>query len=260
MSDVLVGCRAGRRPGSTPAKVKELTRELDLRRCAERDRRAREDRGAAMIFAIILLMILYTSIIMWGQIGDDLGDRGEDEPGGGGRSAPASRPTTLLAGKLLGVGGAGLTQFLIWALSLFGVSLAMAGRGRWLLLDARDHAAPPRVVRALLPARVPVLRGALRGDRLGGQHGAGGAEPRVPGAACRSSSAMVCFPTVLESPDGAAGRRAVDDPRHLAAHHVPEDRRAHAAAVADRAVDRPPRARHPRRRSGSPPGSTGSAS
>jgi len=35
--------------------------------------------------------------------------------------------TTLLAGKLLGVGGAGLTQFLVWSLSLFGVSLAMAG-------------------------------------------------------------------------------------------------------------------------------------
>jgi ABC-2 type transport system permease protein len=35
--------------------------------------------------------------------------------------------TTLLAGKLLGVGAAGLTQFLVWSLSLFGVSLAMAG-------------------------------------------------------------------------------------------------------------------------------------
>jgi ABC-2 type transport system permease protein len=35
--------------------------------------------------------------------------------------------TTLLAGKLLGVGGAGLTQFLVWSLSLFAVSLAMAG-------------------------------------------------------------------------------------------------------------------------------------
>jgi ABC-2 type transport system permease protein len=36
-------------------------------------------------------------------------------------------PTILLAGKLLGVGGAGLTQFLVWALSLLGVSLASAG-------------------------------------------------------------------------------------------------------------------------------------
>jgi ABC-2 type transport system permease protein len=36
-------------------------------------------------------------------------------------------PTTLLAGKLIGVGGAGLTQFLVWSLSLLGVSLAMAG-------------------------------------------------------------------------------------------------------------------------------------
>jgi ABC-2 type transport system permease protein len=35
--------------------------------------------------------------------------------------------TTLLAGKLAGVGGAGLTQFLVWSLSLLAASLVMAG-------------------------------------------------------------------------------------------------------------------------------------
>jgi ABC-2 type transport system permease protein len=34
---------------------------------------------------------------------------------------------TLMAGKLVGVGGAGLTQFLVWSLSLLAVSLATAG-------------------------------------------------------------------------------------------------------------------------------------
>ena len=35
--------------------------------------------------------------------------------------------TTLLAGKLLGVASAGLTQFLVWSVSLFGVSVFAAG-------------------------------------------------------------------------------------------------------------------------------------
>jgi ABC-2 type transport system permease protein len=35
--------------------------------------------------------------------------------------------STLLAGKLLGVGAAGLTQFLVWSVSLLGASLFMAG-------------------------------------------------------------------------------------------------------------------------------------
>lgn len=41
--------------------------------------------------------------------------------------ASAVSPSSLLAGKLLGVGAAGLTQFLVWALSLLAFSLAGAG-------------------------------------------------------------------------------------------------------------------------------------
>ena len=66
MSDVLVGLRlAG--AGLDPAKVKDLTRELDLKTIRLSETGEREDRGAAMIFSIILLMILYMSILMWGQ-------------------------------------------------------------------------------------------------------------------------------------------------------------------------------------------------
>jgi len=125
VSDVLVGQRlAG--AGLDPAKVKDLTKELDLKTIRVSASGEREDRGAAMIFSIILLMILYVSILIWGQavmtsVIEEKTSRVVEVMGSG------VSPTTLLAGKLLGVGGAGLTQFLVWSLSLFGVSLAMAG-------------------------------------------------------------------------------------------------------------------------------------
>ena len=125
VSDVVVGIRVAG-AGLDPAKVKDLTKELDLKTIRLSESGEREDQGAAMILAIILLMILYTAILMWGQllmtsVIEEKTSRVVEVMASG---VPS---TTLLAGKLLGVGGAGLTQFLVWSLSLFGVSLAMAG-------------------------------------------------------------------------------------------------------------------------------------
>jgi ABC-2 type transport system permease protein len=125
VSDVLVGVRLAA-AGLDPGKVKDLTKELDLKTIRLSESGEREDQGAAMIFAIILLMILYTAILMWGQmvltsVIEEKTSRVVEVMASGVSS------TTLLAGKLLGVGGAGLTQFLVWSLSLFAVSLAMAG-------------------------------------------------------------------------------------------------------------------------------------
>jgi ABC-2 type transport system permease protein len=125
VSDVLVGARLTG-AGLDPAAVKDLTRELDLKTIRLSDTGEREDRGAALIFSIVLLMILYVSILMWGQavmtsVIEEKSSRVVEVMGAGVSS------TTLLAGKLLGVGGAGLTQFLVWSVSLFGLSLAMAG-------------------------------------------------------------------------------------------------------------------------------------
>jgi ABC-2 type transport system permease protein len=125
VSDVLVGRRLAD-AGLDPTKVKSLTKELDLKTIRLSEAGEREDRGAALIFAVILLMILYTSIVMWGNavmtsVIEEKSSRVVEVMGSGVSSG------TLLAGKLLGVGGAGLTQFLVWSLSLFGVSLAMAG-------------------------------------------------------------------------------------------------------------------------------------
>jgi len=125
VSGVIVGVRLSG-AGLDPGKVKDLTRELDLKTIRLSESGEREDQGAAMIFAVILLMILYTSILMWGQmvmtsVIEEKTSRVVEVMASG---VPS---TTLLTGKLLGVGGAGLTQFLVWSFSLFGVSLAMAG-------------------------------------------------------------------------------------------------------------------------------------
>ncbi len=125
VSDVLVARRLAD-AGLDPGKVKDLTRELDLKTIRVSETGEREDQGAAMYLALILLIILYTSILLWGQIVmtsviEEKTSRVVEVMASGVSS------TTLLAGKLAGVGGAGLTQFLVWALSLAAASLALAG-------------------------------------------------------------------------------------------------------------------------------------
>jgi ABC-2 type transport system permease protein len=125
VSGVIVGVRLSG-AGLDPARVEDLTRGVDLKTIRVSESGEREDQGGAMIFALILLMILYSSIIMWGNavmtsVIEEKTSRVVEVMASG---VPS---TTLLAGKLFGVGGAGLTQFLVWSLSLFGVSLVMAG-------------------------------------------------------------------------------------------------------------------------------------
>lgn len=108
-------------------RVKALTRRLDLRTVKLTDEGEKEGDEIQIIFAVILLMILYVSILMWGQgavmtsIIEEKGSRVIEVV------ASAVPATQLLAGKLVGVGAVGLTQFLVWALSLFVLSLASAG-------------------------------------------------------------------------------------------------------------------------------------
>ena len=126
VQDVVVSRRLTE-AGLDPDRVNELTRGLDLRRTRLTEEGEEEDKGpVAIIFALILLMILYTTILMWGQVVmagviEEKSSRVIEV------MASGVPPTQLLAGKLLGVGGAGLTQFLVWTLSLLGISLATAG-------------------------------------------------------------------------------------------------------------------------------------
>ena len=200
VSDVLVGRRLTG-AGLDPAKVKDLTKELDLKTIRLSEKGEREDQGAAMIFSIILLMILYMSILLWGQavmtsVIEEKTSRVVEV------MAAGVSPTTLLAGKLLGVGAAGLTQFLVWAISLFGVSAFAAGA-------AMGSFSMPEVTPLMLVSFVLFfLLGFLFYAALYASIGA--AVNTVQEAQSLAFPvmlpiilAMVCFPAVLEAPDGA---------------------------------------------------------
>jgi ABC-2 type transport system permease protein len=187
--------------GLDPARVKDLTKELDLKTIRLSEKGEREDQGAAMIFSIVLLMILYVSILMWGQavmtsVIEEKTSRVVEVMAAGVTS------TTLLAGKLLGVGAAGLTQFLVWALSLFGVSVFAAGA-------AVGSFSMPEITPVMLVSFVLFfLLGFLFYAALYASIGA--AVNTVQEAQSLAFPvmlpiilAMVCFPAVLEAPDGA---------------------------------------------------------
>ena len=108
--------------GVAAGRVKSVMRRLDLRTIRITERGEREDRGVTFIFASVLMMMLYISVIMWGQalmtgVIEEKSNRVVE-------LAISAMPSWhLLAGKLLGVGGAGLTQLLVWVASMALVSL-----------------------------------------------------------------------------------------------------------------------------------------
>jgi ABC-2 type transport system permease protein len=186
--------------GLDPGRVRELTRELDLRTVRLSDSGEREDRGMAMLFAVILMMILYTSTLMWGQVVmtstiEEKTSRVVEVIGSGLGSS------TLLAGKLMGVGGAGLTQFVIWALSLFGASTAMAGplAGSFPMPEITPLMLASFVLFFLLGFLFYAALYAAIGSAVNTVQEA---QNFVFPVVMPLILAMVCFPTVLESPDG----------------------------------------------------------
>jgi ABC-2 type transport system permease protein len=124
VSDTLVGRRLAA-AGLDSDRIRSLTRKIDLTTIRVTAAGEREDRGATMIFAIVLMMILYTTVLMWGQavmtgVIEEKASRVVEVIAS---SVPSVK---LLAGKLLGVGAAGLTQFLVWSGSVLFASLGAA--------------------------------------------------------------------------------------------------------------------------------------
>lgn len=198
VGDVLTGRRLAD-AGLDPARVRELTRELELKAIQISAGQEREDQGAAFFLSLILLMIQYTSILMWGQLVmtsviEEKSNRVVEV------MASGLPPTQLLWGKLLGVGAAGLTQLLVWSLSLAAVPLATGG------------AAMGSFVMPRLPALVLVsfvvffLLGFLFYASLYAAIGAAvntvqEAQNFVFPVIMPMILGLVCFPVVLESPD-----------------------------------------------------------
>lgn len=203
VSQTLVGVRLTA-AGVPPDKVKDVTRRVEMKRAKVTASGASEDRGAATIMAIILLMILYTSVLVWGQLMltsviEEKTSRVVEV------MVSAISPFQLLIGKLLGVGAAGLTQFLVWvssmvALSLFGAGMA-AAMGNFKIPEI-----PPILLVSLL---VFFLLGFLLYSALFAAVGASvNSQQEASSLAFPVMMPLIMgvmlFPMVMQAPDGTA--------------------------------------------------------
>jgi ABC-2 type transport system permease protein len=125
IEEALVGHRLTA-AGLAGDRVAALTRKLDLRTIRLTSSGAREDRGGNIALAWLLLMMLYSTVLMWGAavmnaVIEEKTNRVVEV------IVSSVPPSSLFWGKLLGVGAAGLTQFLFWALCMGVVGLYGAG-------------------------------------------------------------------------------------------------------------------------------------
>lgn len=125
VEEALVGFRLTR-AGLAGDKVAALTRKLDLKTVRLTASGAREDRGGTVALAMLLLMMLYATVAMWGAaimnaVIEEKTNRVVEV------IVSSVPPSTLFWGKLLGVGAAGLTQFLFWAACMGVVGAYSAG-------------------------------------------------------------------------------------------------------------------------------------
>jgi ABC-2 type transport system permease protein len=106
--------------GLTAERIKDLTRKLDLKTVRVSESGDRVDRGASFILSMVLMMILYTALAMWGAA--LMNGVIEEKTSRVVEVVASSVPVTqFFLGKVAGVGAAGLTQFLVWALCLGGI-------------------------------------------------------------------------------------------------------------------------------------------
>lgn len=120
VEEAVVGLRL-QGAGLDPQHVKALTRRLDLKTIRLTPQGQREDRGGTFVLAMLLVTMLYTTVAMWGAA--IMNGVIEEKSNRLVEVIVSSIPTSsLFAGKLLGVGSAGLTQFLVWGLTMAGLS------------------------------------------------------------------------------------------------------------------------------------------
>lgn len=104
--------------GLAADRVRSLTRPLEFKTIQLTAQGAREDRRESFLASALLLMLLYTSLAMWGSaimngVVEEKTNRVVEV------IVSSIDPVQLFGGKLLGVGAAGLTQFAIWSGTLF---------------------------------------------------------------------------------------------------------------------------------------------
>ena len=186
--------------GLDGSRVKALTVKLDLRRIRLSPTGEREDRGQNFLLAIMLLTMLYTTVAMWGAA--IMNGVIEEKSNRVVEVIVSSIPTSdLFAGKLIGVGGAGLTQFLVWALTLAAVGAygAAAGGGGMPLPELSPLLLVSFVVYFLLGYFLYGALYAAVGSAVNTQQEA---QSLAFPVMMPLILAFVFFPVVLGSPDG----------------------------------------------------------
>ena len=108
--------------GLDPDQIKELTERVSAKTFQVGDSGAKEESGMMsfsltymMVFVMYLALLFYGTFVMRGII-EDKNSRVME------MVVASAKPHQLLAGKILGIGSAGLTQFFIWAIFVIGVS------------------------------------------------------------------------------------------------------------------------------------------
>jgi ABC-2 type transport system permease protein len=121
LEEAVVGRRlAGE--GLPADRVAGLMKKLDLKTIRISTSGEREDRGASFLLSMVLLMALYGSTLMWGAA--LMNGVIEEKANRVVEIVVSSLPVTeLFAGKLLGVGAVGLTQFSLWVAFVAGLGL-----------------------------------------------------------------------------------------------------------------------------------------
>ncbi|OGF64859.1 MAG: hypothetical protein A2Y62_17900 [Candidatus Fischerbacteria bacterium RBG_13_37_8] len=119
-----------RKEGLDPENIDKITSRVDLKVIKLSGKgEEKEDRGETFFFSYILMLMLYTTVLLYGvaimrSVIEDKSSRIVEV------LASSVRPFDLMLGKLIGVGAVGLTQYLVWSILgiivlLYGASIAM---------------------------------------------------------------------------------------------------------------------------------------
>ncbi len=201
VEEALIGRRLANE-GLAADAVRSLTRKVDLKTVRLTSSGEREDRGGSFLLSMVLMTILYTALAMWGAavmngVIEEKTSRVVEV------IVSSVPPWTFFAGKLLGVGAAGLTQFAIWGASLGVLSVWAAG------VAAASGAQMPEVSPLLLGTFVTCfllgyfLYGALYAAVGATVNSQQEAQTLVFPIMAPLLTAFLFFPAVLGAPDSA---------------------------------------------------------
>jgi ABC-2 type transport system permease protein len=139
VSNAVIGLRLNER-GAQVDQVADVVRGVDLKLVRITKRGETEEKGQTFIVAVSMTMILYTTLVMYGVITmrsvlEEKTTRTIEV------LISAAKPFQLMAGKILGVGAVGFTQYLVWALS----ALLITSYGAAVAASVKVNTSIPRI-------------------------------------------------------------------------------------------------------------------